>query len=312
MKEKYLWCEKHRPDSIEKCILPTQLKNTFQQFVDDEHIPNLLLSGGPGVGKTTVAKAMLQQIEATYMMINGSEESGIDVLRNKIKNFASTVSFDTNRKFVILDEADYLNPQSTQPALRGFIEEFHKNCGFILTCNFKNRIIEPLHSRCSVVEFRIPNEEKPKLAAQFFKRITEILEEENVKFNPKAVAGIIEKFFPDWRRCLNELQRYSASGEIDAGILVNISDENLKEMSSFLKEKEFGNLRKWVANNLDNDPTRIYRKIYDTLYDRLEPASVPQLVLIIADYQYKSAFVADQEINLLACMTEIMSNVRFK
>ena len=308
----YLWVEKYRPDSIEKCILPAQLKNTFQQFVDDEHIPNLLLSGGPGVGKTTVAKAMLQQIDATYMMINGSEESGIDVLRNKIKNFASTVSFDTNRKFVILDEADYLNPQSTQPALRGFIEEFHKNCGFILTCNFKNRIIEPLHSRCSVVEFRIPNEEKPKLAAQFFKRITEILEEENVKFNPKAVAGIIEKFFPDWRRCLNELQRYSASGEIDAGILVNISDENLKEMTGFLKEKEFGNMRKWVANNLDNDPARIYRKIYDTLYERLEPASVPQLVLIIADYQYKSAFVADQEINLLACMTEIMSNVRFK
>jgi len=308
----YLWCEKYRPDTIQKCILSSQLKDTFQQFVDDEHIPNLLLSGGPGVGKTTVAKAMLNQIGATHMMINGSEESGIDVLRNKIKNFASTVSFDTNRKFVILDEADYLNPQSTQPALRGFIEEFHKNCGFILTCNFKNRIIEPLHSRCSVVEFRIPNEEKPKLAAQFFKRITDILEEENVKFNPKAVAGIIEKFFPDWRRCLNELQRYSASGEIDAGILVNISDENLKEMTGFLKEKEFGNMRKWVANNLDNDPTRIYRKIYDTLYERLEPASVPQLVLIIADYQYKSAFVCDHEINLLACMTEIMSNVRFK
>ena len=308
----YLWCEKYRPDTIQKCILSSQLKDTFQQFVNNEHIPNLLLSGGPGVGKTTVAKAMLNQIGATHMMINGSEESGIDVLRNKIKNFASTVSFDTNRKFVILDEADYLNPQSTQPALRGFIEEFHKNCGFILTCNFKNRIIEPLHSRCSVVEFKIPNEEKPKLAAQFFKRITDILEEENVKFNPKAVAGIIEKFFPDWRRCLNELQRYSASGEIDAGILVNISDENLKEMTGFLKEKEFGNMRKWVANNLDNDPARIYRKIYDTLYERLEPASVPQLVLIIADYQYKSAFVADQEINLLACMTEIMSNVRFK
>ena len=312
MKKKYLWCEKHRPDTIQKCILSSQLKDTFQQFVNNEHIPNLLLSGGPGVGKTTVAKAMLNQIGATHMMINGSEESGIDVLRNKIKNFASTVSFDTNRKFVILDEADYLNPQSTQPALRGFIEEFHKNCGFILTCNFKNRIIEPIHSRCSVVEFRIPNEEKPKLAAQFFKRITEILEEENVKFNPKAVAGIIEKFFPDWRRCLNELQRYSASGEIDAGILVNISDESLREMIGFLKEKKFVNMRKWVANNLDNDPTRIYRKIYDTLYERLEPASVPALVLIIADYQYKSAFVADQEINLLACMAEIASDVRFK
>ncbi len=312
MKEKYLWVEKYRPNTIDQCILPQQMKNAFQQFVNDGHIPNLLLSGGPGVGKTTVAKAMLHQIESTYMLINGSEESGIDVLRNKIKNFASTVSFDSQRKFVILDEADYLNPQSTQPALRGFIEEFHKNCGFILTCNFKNRIIEPLHSRCSVVEFKIPNEEKPKLAGDFFKRINEILEEEEIQFSPKAVAGIIEKFFPDWRRCLNELQRYSASGKIDAGILVNISDENLKEMTSFIKEKEFGNLRKWVANNLDNDPSRIYRKIYDTLYDKLEPASIPQLVLIIADYQYKSAFVADHEINMLACMVEIMGNVRFK
>ena len=312
MKEKYLWVEKYRPNTIDQCILPQQMKNAFQQFVNDGHIPNLLLSGGPGVGKTTVAKAMLHQIESTYMLINGSEESGIDVLRNKIKNFASTVSFDSQRKFVILDEADYLNPQSPQPALRGFIEEFHKNCGFILTCNFKNRIIEPLHSRCSVVEFKIPNEEKPKLAGDFFKRINEILEEEEIQFSPKAVAGIIEKFFPDWRRCLNELQRYSASGKIDAGILVNISDENLKEMTSFIKEKEFGNLRKWVANNLDNDPSRIYRKIYDTLYDKLEPASIPQLVLIIADYQYKSAFVADHEINMLACMVEIMGNVRFK
>src|SRR6056300_1074988 len=308
MNDVMLWVEKYRPSKISECILTDDLKTTFQTFVDEGHIPSLLLSGGPGVGKTTVAKAMLEELGATYMMINGSEESGIDVLRNKIKNFASTVSLNGGIKVVILDEADYLNAQSTQPALRGFIEEFSANCRFILTCNFKNRIIEPLHSRCSVIEFKIPNEEKPKLAAQFFKRITEILEEENVKFNPKAVAGIIEKFFPDWRRCLNELQRYSASGEIDAGILVNISDESLREMIGFLKEKEFGNMRKWVANNLDNDPTRIYRKIYDTLYERLEPASVPQLVLIIADYQYKSAFVADFEINLLACMAEIASN----
>src|SRR6056300_515750 len=233
MKKKYLWCEKHRPDTIQKCILSSQLKDTFQQFVNNEHIPNLLLSGGPGVGKTTVAKAMLNQIDATYMMINGSEESGIDVLRNKIKNFASTVSMDGGRKFVILDEADYLNPQSTQPALRGFIEEFHKNCGFILTCNFKNRIIDPLHSRCSVVEFRIPASEKPKLAGLFFKRVQDILTKEGVQFEPKAVAGVVEKHFPDWRRVLNELQRYSASGMIDSGILVNISETNMKDLVGF-------------------------------------------------------------------------------
>ena len=308
----FLWVEKYRPLCIQDCILPAEMKRTFQQFVDDKNVPNLLLSGGPGVGKTTVAKAMLNEIGSTYMLINGSEESGIDVLRNKIKNFASTVSFDTNRKFVILDEADYLNPQSTQPALRGFIEEFHKNCGFILTCNFKNRIIEPLHSRCSTIEFRIPNEEKPKLAAEFYKRIIYILQQENVDYERKPVAAIIEKFFPDWRRVLNELQRYSASGKIDSGILVNISDESMKELISFLKEKEFGKLRKWVVNNLDNDPSRIYRKIYDILYTNVAPNTVPNLVLIIADYQYKSAFVADHEINMLACLTEIMSQVEFK
>ena len=308
----FLWVEKYRPLCIQDCILPAEMKRTFQQFVDDKNVPNLLLSGGPGVGKTTVAKAMLNEIGSTYMLINGSEESGIDVLRNKIKNFASTVSFDTNRKFVILDEADYLNPQSTQPALRGFIEEFHKNCGFILTCNFKNRIIEPLHSRCSTIEFRIPNEEKPKLAADFYKRIIYILQQENVDYERKPVAAIIEKFFPDWRRVLNELQRYSASGKIDSGILVNISDESMKELISFLKEKEFGKLRKWVVNNLDNDPSRIYRKIYDILYNSVTPNTVPNLVLIIADYQYKSAFVADHEINMLACLTEIMSQVEFK
>ena len=312
MNDVILWVEKYRPSKISDTILTDDLKTTFQKFVDDGYIPNLLLSGGPGVGKTTVAKAMLNEIGATYMMINGSEESGIDVLRNKIKNFASTVSMDGNRKFVILDEADYLNPQSTQPALRGFMEEFHKNCGFILTCNFKNRIIEPLHSRCSVIEFKIPTSDKPKLAGEFFKRVQTILKEENVQFEPKAVAGVVEKHFPDWRRVLNELQRYSASGMIDAGILVNVSETNLKDLVNFLKEKDFKSIRKWVANNLDNDPSRVYRKIYDILYDEIEPSTVPHLVLAVADYQYKSAFVADQEINMLAFMIEIMSQVKFK
>jgi DNA polymerase III delta prime subunit len=312
MNDVMLWVERYRPSKISECVLTEDLKKTFQQFVDDRHIPNLLLSGGPGVGKTTVAKAMLEEIGATYMMINGSEESGIDVLRNKIKNFASTVSMDGNRKFVILDEADYLNPQSTQPALRGFIEEFHKNCGFILTCNFKNRIIDPLHSRCSVVEFRIPASEKPKLAGLFFKRVQDILTKEGVQFEPKAVAGILEKHFPDWRRVLNELQRYSASGMIDSGILVNISETNMKDLVTFLKEKDFKSIRKWVANNLDNDPTRMYRRIYDTLYDEVQPQTVPHLVLATADYSYKSAFVADQEINMLAYMVEIMTQVNWK
>ena len=312
MNDVILWVEKYRPSKISDTILTDDLKTTFQTFVNEGYIPNLLLSGGPGVGKTTVAKAMLEEIGATYMMINGSEESGIDVLRNKIKNFASTVSMDGNRKFVILDEADYLNPQSTQPALRGFMEEFHKNCGFILTCNFKNRIIDPLHSRCSVVEFKIPNTDKPKLAGQFFTRVQDILTKENVQFEPKAVAGVVEKHFPDWRRVLNELQRYSASGMIDAGILVNISETNMKDLVGFLKEKDFKSIRKWVANNLDNDPTRVYRKVYDMLYEEIEPQTVPHLVLAVADYQYKSAFVADQEINMLAFMIEIMTQVKFK
>ena len=307
-----LWVEKYRPSKISECILTDDLKKTFQTFVDEGNIPNLLLTGGPGVGKTTVAKAMLEELGATYMMINGSEESGIDVLRNKIKNFASTVSMDGNRKFVILDEADYLNPQSTQPALRGFIEEFHKNCGFILTCNFKNRIIDPLHSRCSVVEFRIPVAEKPKLAGEFFKRVQGILDGEGVQYQPKAVAGVVEKYFPDWRRVLNELQRYSVSGMIDSGILVNISETNMKDLTTFLKEKDFKSIRKWVANNLDNDPARVYRKIYDSLYDEVQPQNVPHLVLATADYSYKSAFVADQEINMLAFMVEVMTQVNWK
>ena len=307
-----LWVEKYRPVTIDDCILPSELKQTFQQFVDNEEIPNLLLTGTAGVGKTTVAKAMLEQIGCTYMMINGSEESGIDTLRTKIKNFASTVSMDGKRKYVILDEADYLNPQSTQPALRGFIEEFSRNCGFILTCNFRNRIIEPLHSRCSTVEFRIPNEQKPKLAMGFMKRVQYILENENVKSDERVVAELINKFFPDWRRCLNELQRYSATGNIDAGILVNLSDTSIKELVSFIKDKDFKSCREWVVHNLDNDPHRIYRRIYDTLSGNVPDSAIPHCVLILGDYSYKSAFVADQEINLLACLTEMMTSVQFK
>ena len=312
MNDVFLWVEKYRPKTIDECILPKSLKDTFQQFVNDDNIPNLLLTGGPGVGKTTVAKAMLEEIDATYMIINGSEESGIDTLRTKIKNFASTVSMDGNRKFVILDEADYLNAQSTQPALRGFMEEFHKNCGFILTCNFKNRIIAPLQSRCSVVEFQMPSAEKPKLAGMFFKRVIDILTQENIQFEEKAVATLVQKFFPDWRRALNELQRYSASGQIDAGVLVNLSEVNLTELITSLKEKDFSGVRKWIVNNLDNDSDRIFRKLYDTMYDNVESSTIPHLVLLIADYQYKSAFVADQEINLLAFMTEVMGQVKFK
>ena len=310
--EDFLWVEKYRPKNIESCVLPQSLKNTFSEFVKDKHIPNLILSGTAGVGKTTIAKAMLDEIGATSMMINGSEESGIDVLRTKIKNFASTVSLEGGRKYIILDEADYLNPQSTQPALRGFMEEFHKNCGFILTCNFKNRLIDPLHSRCSVVDFIIPKSEKPKLASDFFSRVQNILKEENVKFDSKVVAELINKHFPDWRRTLNELQRYSASGQIDAGILVNLSEVNINELMVSLKNKEFTNVRKWIVQNLDNDPIRIYRRIYDTLYSSLDSSTIPHAVVILADYSYKSAFVADQEINLLACLSEIMAQCKFK
>ena len=310
--ETFLWVEKYRPNAIRDCILPDNLKKTFTEFVNDKHIPNLILSGGPGIGKTTVAKAMLEEIGATYMMINGSEESGIDILRTKIKNFASTVSLEGGRKYIILDEADYLNAQSTQPALRGFMEEFHKNCGFILTCNYKNRLIPPLHSRCSIVDFIIPKEQKPKLAQDFFIRVQNILNKEKVKFDPKAVAELLNKFFPDWRRVLNELQRYSASGIIDAGILVNISDSNINELMHSLREKEFTNVRKWIVQNLDNDPVRIFRRVYDSLYDFLDGSTIPHAVVILADYSYKSAFVADQEINLLACMTEWMGQVKFK
>ena len=310
--ENFLWVEKYRPTRIDECILPDDLRNTFKEFVKSKSIPNIILSGTAGVGKTTVAKAMLEEIGATYMMINGSEESGIDVLRTKIKNFASTVSLEGGRKYIILDEADYLNPQSTQPALRGFMEEFHKNCGFILTCNYKNRLIEPLHSRCSYIDFTINNSDKVKLAEEFFQRILKILVLEDIKNEPKAVAELINKHFPDWRRVLNELQRYSATGQIDAGILINISEKNIGELMASLKGKEFTNVRKWIVGNLDNDPIRIYRRIYDALYDYLSPSTIPHAVVILGDYQYKAAFVADQEINLLACLTELMGVVKFK
>ena len=312
MSETFLWCEMYRPKDVESCILPKNLKDTFSEFVQSGQVPNLVLSGGSGVGKTTVAKAMLEELDATYMMINGSEESGIDVLRTKIKNFASTVSLHGGRKYLILDEADYLNPQSTQPALRGFMEEFHKNCGFIFTCNYKNRLIEPLHSRCSVVDFVIPNSEKPKLASQFFQRIEDILNEQNIEYDKRVIAEVINKHFPDWRRILNELQRYSVSGVIDAGMLVDIAEINIKELMLSMKNKEFTNVRKWVVNNLDNDSVRLLRRIYDNLYDYVEGSSIPHVVVVLGEYQYKAAFVADQEINMLACLTEIMARAKFK
>ena len=310
--EDFLWTEKYRPKTIGECVLPDALKQTLSEFISKGDIPNLILSGGPGVGKTTAAKAMLDELGLTYMFINGSEESGIDVLRTKIKNFASTVSLHGGRKYLILDEADYLNPQSTQPALRGFIEEFHKNCGFILTCNYKNRLIPPLHSRCSVVDFTIQKSEKKELAEQFFQRVMNVLVVEDVKFEPKAVAEVINKFFPDWRRVLNELQRYSVSGRIDAGILVDISEVNIKELMQSMKQKEFTNVRKWIVNNIDNDPTRLFRRLYDNLYDYMDGSSIPHVVVILGEYQYKAAFVADQEINMLACLTEIMARGKFK
>ena len=312
MNTDFLWVEEYRPKTIDDCILPASLKTLFQSFIEKGEISNMLFSGTPGVGKTTVAKALCEQMNCDWIMINGSEEGGIDVLRNKIKNFASTVSLSGGKKVVILDEADYLNPQSTQPALRGFVEEFHKNCRFILTCNFKNRIIEPLHSRFSNIEFRINNKDKPKLASQLMDRAVFILKEQNIEYEDKALVGLITKHFPDFRKLINELQRYSVSGAIDAGVLVNISDENLKSLTGHLKAKEFGDMRKWVVNNLDNDPVKIFRKIYDSLNTTLQPETIPHAILIIADYQYKSAFVADQEINLVACLTELMSQVKFK
>ena len=306
----FLWVEKYRPRKLEDCILPADQKRIFHEMLSKGEIQNMLLCGGAGMGKTTVARALCEELETDYIIINGSEESGIDVLRTKIKQFASTVSFSGKPKVVILDEADYLNPNSTQPALRAFIEEFSANCRFILTCNFKNRIIPPLHSRTAVIEFKLPKADKPKIAAAFFKRVTEIMGIEKIEADGKVIAKVIEKHFPDYRRVLNELQRYSASGKIDEGIFVNLGESNMQELVSSLKDGDWKKMRTWVVNNIDNDPGTIFRKLYDTLTDQVK--QVPQLILLLADYQYKAAFCADQEINLVACLTEIMAAVEFK
>ena len=307
-----LWVEDYRPKTIDETILPENLKVTFQTFVDKGEVPNLLLTGGPGIGKTTVARALLEQCGFDYYVINGSLDGNIDTLRRDIKNFASTVSLTGSRKFVILDEADYLNPQSTQPALRNFMEEYSGNCGFVLTCNYKNKIIAPLHSRCSVVDFVIPVEERAKLASSFMKRITKILDENNIEYEPKAIAELINNYFPDWRRILNELQRYSVTGKIDLGILSNVTDTVIKELIVFLKERNFKEMRKCVGQNSDVEVSVILRALYDKSSEVMDDKSIPQLVVILADYQYKAAFVADGELNLVACLTEVMSECQFQ
>ena len=308
--EHLLWTEKYRPQSIEDCILPERLKKPFQEYVNQNNIPNLILSGGPGVGKTTVAKAMCNEIGCDFMVINGSDESGIDIFRTKIKNYASSMSLAGGRKVIIIDEADYLNPNSTQPALRNAIEEFAGNCSFIFTCNYKNRIIEPLHSRCAVIDFGLKNGEKAKMASAFFKRVQSVLQSESVEFDDAVIAELVKKHFPDFRRILNELQRYSQFGKIDTGILSQIADVSIAEIVKSIKEKDFSSIRKWVSSN-EIDSNTLYRKIYDVLYDTMKPQSIPQAVIILADYQYKSAFCADQEINTVACLTELMVNCEF-
>jgi len=310
--DEFLWVEKYRPRTIEDCILPSTIKDTFKEMVDSGEVQNLLLCGGPGCGKTTVAKALCNELDTEYLMVNCSEDGNIDTLRTTIRNFASSVSINGNKKVVILDEFDYSNPQSTQPALRGFMEEFSKNCRFILTCNYKNRIIEPLHSRCTVVEFKIPTKEKPPLALKILGRVKSILKQESIEFDEEVLAKLIMKHFPDIRRILNELQRYSVSGKIDVGILSQLGDISIKELVGFMKNKEFTKVRSWVVDNLDNDQTHIFRTLYDGFYEYLKPHSIPEAVLILAEYQYKSAFVADHEINMVACLTELMMRCEIK
>ena len=310
----FIWVEKYRPQTIEDCILPANIKKTFQDFLSRGEIPNMLLSGPPGIGKTTVAKALCKQLGADFYVINGSDEGRfLDTVRNSAKNFASTVSLTSSakHKVIIIDEADNTTPD-VQLLLRASIEEFSKNCRFIFTCNYKNKIIEPLHSRCAVIEFSVNGKQKQGIAAQFFKRLNDILEQERVESDKKVLAELINKHFPDWRRVLNECQRYSVGGKIDSGILAHFSDVKVDELTKNLKSKNFSEVRKWCVNNLDNDPTVLLRRLYDSLYESLVPASIPAAVLVIAKYQYQIAFVADQEINMLACLTEIMVECEFK
>lgn len=311
MSNDFLWVEKYRPRKVEDTILPKSLKEVFTKIVQSGELPNMLFTGTAGLGKTTVARALCDELDYDYIVINGSEEGNIDTLRGKIKRFASTVSLSGDLKVVILDEADYLNPQSTQPALRGFIEEFSNNCRFILTCNFKNRIIEPLHSRCGVYEFNTTKKEMQKLCADFFVRLIHILESEDVTFNKDLIAQLIMKHAPDWRRVINECQRYSIGGQLATAVLNNEVNGNYSVLFKALKDKDFKKMRSWVAQNVDIDVSAIFRHIYDNMYDCVSPSSIPQLILILADYQYKNAFVADHELNVVACMTEIMANVEF-
>ena len=311
----FLWVEKYRPRKISDCILSEDLKNTFLKFLDNKELPNLLLSGTAGTGKTTVARALCDELGVDSIIINGSDEGRhIDTLRTTIKNFASSVSLDgnSNHKVVIIDEADYMNPDSVQPALRNFIETFYKNCRFIFTCNFKNKIIPALHSRCTVIDFRITNGQKVKTATAFMNRLCDILKQEHIEYDKKVIAELIQRHYPDFRRTINELQRYSVRGKIDSGILVSLSEINNKELVKLLKEKRFSDMRKWVVQNLDKEPSSLFSSIYEILYKNLQPQSVPAAVLTIADYQYKSAFVADHEINMVACLTQIMAECKFK
>jgi len=306
MKEEFLWNEVYRPKRIEDCVLPKNMKDIFQKFVDSGNIPNMILTGSSGVGKTTVARAMLEEIDAEYLIINASMYGNIDTLRNDILNFASSVSFKEGRKYVILDEADYLNPNSTQPALRNFMEEFSKACGFIFTCNYKNKIIPALHSRCTVIEFNVKNSDKAKLAMCFMKRLENILQAENIPFERPVIAEVIQKYFPDWRRVINEVQKYSISGQIDSGILHNLTEISISKLIPFIKTKNYPEMRNWLYNNTDIDAEQFFRSFYDNASQFFKQESIPLLVVLINKYQYQHYFVADPEINLMSFLVEVM------